>query len=117
MRHSAKRGWWWVASGDFSSGCGFHISAAYSRKARRSTERSLASSRTAYDLGNRLRRLALPVTIQSWSLASLQPRLFKTGGRLVRHARSFRLQLAGSHLTQRLFAKILVNGRLAWDPT
>jgi len=49
----------------------------------------VASSRTAYDLGNRLRRLALPVTIQSWSLTSLRQRLFKTGGRLVRHARSF----------------------------
>jgi hypothetical protein len=67
----------------------------------------MASSRTAYDLGNRLQRVALPVTIQSGSLTSLQQRLFKTGGRLVRHARSFRLQLAGSHLTQRLFAKIL----------
>jgi len=48
----------------------------------------VASSRTAYNLGNRLRRLALPVTIQSWSLTSLRQRLFKTGGRLVRHART-----------------------------
>jgi hypothetical protein len=31
-------------------------------------------------------------------------RLFKTGGRLVRHARYFILQLAESNLTQRLFA-------------
>src|SRR5439155_19503164 len=54
-----------------------------------STERSVASSRTAYDLGNRLRRLALPVTIQSWALTSLRQRLCKTGGRLGRHARSF----------------------------
>ena len=30
--------------------------------------------------GNLLRRFALPLTIQSWSLTSLQPRLFKTGG-------------------------------------
>jgi Transposase DDE domain group 1 len=36
----------------------------------------------AYNLGNLLRRLALPVAIQSWSLTSLQQRLFKTGGRL-----------------------------------
>ena len=62
------------------------------------TERSVASSRTAYDLGNRLQRIALPVTIQSWSLTSLQQRLFKIGARLVRHARSFRFQLAGSQL-------------------
>jgi transposase InsO family protein len=33
----------------------------------------------AYNLGNLLRRLALPLTIQSWSLTSLQQWLFKTG--------------------------------------
>jgi hypothetical protein len=31
----------------------------------------------AYNLGNLLRRLVLPVSIQSWSLTSLQHRLFK----------------------------------------
>ncbi len=36
----------------------------------------------AYNLENLLRRLALPLTIQSWSLTSLQQRLFKTGGLL-----------------------------------
>ena len=41
----------------------------------------------AYNLGNLLRRLVLPLAIQSWSLTSLQQRLFKTGGRLIRHAR------------------------------
>ena len=46
------------------------------------------------NLGNLLRRLALPVTIQSWSLTSLRQRLFKTGGRLIRHARFFMLHLA-----------------------
>ena len=46
----------------------------------------------AYNLGNLLRRLALPLAIQSWSLTSLQQRLFKTGGRLIRHARYFVLQ-------------------------
>ena len=33
-----------------------------------------------YSLGNLLRRLVLPVAIQSWSLTSLQQRIFKTGG-------------------------------------
>ena len=42
----------------------------------------------AYSLGNLLRRLVLPVAIQSWSLTSLQPRIFQNGGRLIRHARS-----------------------------
>jgi hypothetical protein len=41
----------------------------------------------AYNLGNLLRRLVRPLTIQSWSLTSLQQRLFKTGGRLIRYAR------------------------------
>jgi len=72
----------------------------------------------AYNLGNLLRRLVLPLAIQSWSLTSLQQRLFKTGGRLIRHARYFILQLAESHLTQRLFRQILGRiERLAWHPT
>ena len=50
----------------------------------------------AYNLGNLLRRLVLPVAIQSWSLTSLQQRLFRTGGRLIRHARCFTLQLPES---------------------
>jgi Transposase DDE domain group 1 len=58
----------------------------------------------AYNLGNLLRRLALPVAIKSWSLTSLQQRLFRTGGRLIRHARYFILQVGESQLTQRLFA-------------
>jgi hypothetical protein len=57
----------------------------------------------AYNLGNLLRRLALPLTIGSWSLTSLQQRLFKTGGRLIRHARYFTLQVAESYLTGGLF--------------
>src|SRR5207253_8637107 len=72
----------------------------------------------AYNLGNLLRRLVLPVAIQSWSLTSLQQRLFKTGGRLIRHARYFVLQLAESYLTGRLDRKILGRiERLGWHPT
>ena len=72
----------------------------------------------ADNLGNLLRRLVLPVAIQNWSLTSLQQRLFKTGGRLIRHARYFILQLAESHLTPTLFRQILGRiERLAWHPT
>ena len=72
----------------------------------------------AYNLGNLLHRLVLPLAIQSWSLTSLQQRLFKTGGRLIRHARCFIFQLAESHLTRRLFGQILGRiERLAWYPT
>ena len=65
-----------------------------------------------------VRRLVLPLAIQNWSLTSLQRRLFKTGARLVRHARYFTLQLAESNLTGSLFRQILGRiERLAWLPT
>jgi hypothetical protein len=65
----------------------------------------------AYNLGNLLRRLVLPLAIQSWSLTSLQQRPFKTGGRLIRHVRYFVLQLAESYLTLTLFRQILAADR------
>lgn len=61
----------------------------------------------AYNLGNLWRRLALPKAIASWSLPSLQQRVVKAGGRLVKHARYYWLLLAESHLTRRLFAGML----------
>ena len=48
-----------------------------------------------------------PRRIDSWSLTSLQQRLVKTGGQLVRHARNYGLLLAESHLTRRLFGSML----------
>jgi hypothetical protein len=50
--------------------------------------------------------LVLPKRIEGWSLTSLQQRLVKTGGRLVKHARYYWLLLAESHLTRRLFASM-----------
>jgi Transposase DDE domain group 1 len=61
----------------------------------------------AYTLGNLWRRLALPKRIDTWSLTSLQQRLMKTGGRLVKHARYYWLLLAEGHLTRRLFGSIV----------
>ena len=61
----------------------------------------------AYNLGNLWRRLALPTRVASWSLTSLQQRLVKTGGRLIKHARYYWLLLAESHLTRRLFGGML----------
>ena len=59
-----------------------------------------------------------PGSTQSWFLTRLQQRLFKTGGRLIRHARYFILQLAESYLTQRLLRQMLGRiERLAWPPT
>ena len=53
------------------------------------------------------RRPVLPRRIEKWSLTSLQQRLLKTGGRLVKHARYYWLLLAESHLTRRLFGSML----------
>jgi hypothetical protein len=49
----------------------------------------------------------LPKRIDTWSLTSLQQRLMKTGGRLVKHARYYWLLLAEGHLTRRLFGAIV----------
>ena len=73
----------------------------------RSNEVRLWLSVVAYNLGNLWRRLALPKRIENWSLTSLQQRLVKTGGRLVKHARYYRLLLAEGHLTRRLFGAML----------
>jgi hypothetical protein len=61
----------------------------------------------AYNLGNLWRRLALPRRIGNWSLTSLQQRLVKTGGRLVKHARYYWLLLAEGHPSRRLFGSML----------
>ena len=73
----------------------------------RSNEVRLWLSVIAYNLGNLWRRLVLPQRIGNWSLTSLQQRLVKTGGRLVKHARHHWLLLAESHLTRRLFGAMV----------
>jgi len=73
----------------------------------RSNEVRLWLSIIAYNLGNLWRRLVLPQRIGNWSLTSLQQRLVKTGGRLVKHARYYWLLLAESYLTRRLFASMV----------
>jgi len=73
----------------------------------RSNEVRLWLSLIAYNLGNLWRRLVLPQRIDNWSLTSLQQRLVKTGGRLLKHARYYWLLLAESHLTRRLFGAMV----------
>ncbi len=73
----------------------------------RANEARLWLSVIAYNLGNLWRRLALPTRVATWSLTSLQQRLVKTGGRLIKHARYYWLLLAESHLTRHLFAAML----------
>jgi hypothetical protein len=73
----------------------------------RSNEVRLWLSVIAYNLGNLWRRLALPASISDWSLTSLQQRLMKTGGRLVKHAWYYWLMLAEGHLTRVRFSAML----------
>ena len=73
----------------------------------RANEVRLQLSVLAYNLGNLWRRLVLPPRIKRWSLTSLQQRLVQTGGRLVKHARSYWLLLAEGHLNRRLFRDML----------
>jgi hypothetical protein len=49
----------------------------------------------------------LPRRIENWSPISLQQRLVKTDGRLVKHARYYWLMLAEGHLTRTRFAAML----------
>ncbi len=70
----------------------------------------------AYNLGNFFRRLALPEAIKSWSLTSIQTRLIKIGGRLVRHARRLVFQLAEVMVTREMFDEMLERiGRLRFN--
>ena len=61
----------------------------------------------AYNLGNFMRRLALPESVNHWSLTSIQTRLIKTGGRLVRHARRLVFQLAEILVTRGMLTGML----------
>ena len=60
-----------------------------------------------YNLGNLWRHLVLPRRIEGWSLTSLQQRLVRAAGRLLKHARYYRLLLAEHHLTRQLFGAML----------
>ena len=71
----------------------------------------------AYNLGNFLRRLVLPESMKHWSLTSLQTRMIKTGGQLVRHARRLVFQLAEVLVSREMLCGILERiGRLRLAP-
>ena len=65
-----------------------------------------------YNLGNFMRRLVLPEDMKHWTLTSLQTRLIKTGGRLVRHARRLVFQLAEVLVTEVLVTREMLTGIL-----
>ena len=72
----------------------------------------------AYNLGNFLRRLCLPKAVKHWSLRSVQVKLIKMGGRLVRHSRWLIFQLSEVSAPRRLFQGVLDRiGRLSPAPS
>ena len=61
----------------------------------------------AYNLGNFLRRLALPRAVKHWSLTTLRGKLIKIGAKVVPHARYVVFQMAEVAVPRRLFQAIL----------
>ena len=61
----------------------------------------------AYNLGNFLRRLALPASVKHWTLTTLRDRLIKIGAKMVRHARYVTFQLAEVAIPRGLYRTIL----------
>jgi hypothetical protein len=67
----------------------------------------------AYNLGNFLRRLALPNKIRDWSLRTLQVKLIKIGTKVVKHSRYVIFQMTEVMVSKSLFHEILERiGRL-----
>jgi len=61
----------------------------------------------AYNLGNFLRRLALPRSVKHWSLTTLREKLIKIGAKVITHARYVVFQMAEVAVPKRLFRTIL----------
>jgi hypothetical protein len=61
----------------------------------------------AYNLGDLMRRLTLPELARHWSLRSVQTKLIKMGGHLVRHARRLVYQLAEVAVSREVFRRVL----------
>ena len=61
----------------------------------------------AYNLGNFLRRLALPKKIKDWSFRTLQVKLIKIGAKVVKRSRYVIFQMAEVMVSRSLFYHIL----------
>ena len=59
------------------------------------------------NLGNFLRRLALPRSVRHWSLTTLREKLIKIGAKVVRHSGYAIFQMAEVAVPRELFAAIL----------
>src|SRR5881227_507406 len=60
-----------------------------------------------YNLGNFMRTLAMPKTVERWSLTSLREKLIKIGAKVVSHGRYVTFQLAEVAVPRQMFVDIL----------
>ncbi len=65
----------------------------------------------AYNLGNFLRRLALPPRVRHWTLTTMLEKLIKIGAKMVRHAGYVTFQMAEVAVPRSLFRDILARVR------
>jgi hypothetical protein len=61
----------------------------------------------AYNIGNFMRTLAMPKTVQPWSLTSLREKLIKIGAKVVSHGRYVTFQMAEVAVSRQMFREIL----------
>jgi Transposase DDE domain group 1 len=61
----------------------------------------------AYNIGNFMRRFALPSEVSHWSLSSIQLKLVKIGAKIVSHSRMTIFQMAEVAVPERLFRSML----------
>ncbi len=61
----------------------------------------------AYNLGNFLRRFALPKDVSHWSLSSIQLKLIKIGAKIISHSRMTVFQMAEVAVPERIFRSML----------
>ena len=61
----------------------------------------------AYNIGNFMRTLAMPKTVETWSLTSLREKLVKIGAKVTSHGRYITFQLAEVAVPRQMFADIL----------
>src|SRR5450759_1114354 len=62
----------------------------------------------AYNLGNFLRRFALPKEVSHWSISSIQLKLIKIGAKIVSHSRMTIFQMAEAAVPEKLFRSMLL---------
>jgi len=61
----------------------------------------------AYNLGNFLRRFALPKEVSHWTLTSIQLKLIKIGAKIISHSRMTVFQMAEVAVPEKLFRSML----------